>query len=72
MFYSTQIFEKDAKLSRNAAVGATLATMTVNVLMTFVSAKLVDNLGRRTLQLAGLAGMWLSAYLLVISLELTV
>lgn len=72
MFYSTQIFENDAKLSTSAAIAATLATMAVNVLMTFISAVLVDNAGRRTLQLAGLGGMWLSSYLLVISLELTV
>lgn len=72
MFYSTQIFENDAKLSPSAATGATLGMMAVNVLMTFVSTTIVDKSGRRTLQLIGLAGMWLSTILLVISLYVTV
>lgn len=72
MFYSTQIFEKDAKLNSTAATAATLGMMAVNVLMTIVSTIMVDKAGRRTLQLIGLAGMWLSTILLVVSLYMTV
>uniref|UniRef100_A0A915KI94 Major facilitator superfamily (MFS) profile domain-containing protein n=1 Tax=Romanomermis culicivorax TaxID=13658 RepID=A0A915KI94_ROMCU len=71
MFYSTIIFEKDAKLSLDNARWATVGIMVVNVLMTLVSTAVVDKAGRRTLHLAGLGGMCLSTVLLVVTLDLS-
>ena len=66
VYYSTNIFE-NAGLSHSAAQYATIGTGAVNVVMTFVSAILVDRAGRRTLHLFGLGGMWVFAILLTIS-----
>lgn len=71
MFYSTEIFEKDAKLSTHSSIMATLGVMTVNVLMTVVSTILVDKAGRRTLHLTGLGGMFVSTICLVVTLHLS-
>ncbi|XP_021375505.1 solute carrier family 2, facilitated glucose transporter member 3-like [Mizuhopecten yessoensis] len=56
IYYSTLIFES-AGLSQLNAQYATLGTGAVNVLMTFVSAIIMDRVGRRTLHLVGLGGM---------------
>lgn len=72
MFYSTSIFEKDAKLNEKQAFGATIGMNVVNVLMTIVSTLMVDKAGRRTLLLIGLIGMWVSTILFVVSLSLVV
>ncbi|VDO19116.1 unnamed protein product [Heligmosomoides polygyrus] len=72
MFYSTVIF-KQAGLSNEGAVYATIGMGTVNVIMTVVSVWLVDHpkFGRRSLLLMGMIGMWVSTILLVVALSLT-
>ncbi|VDM63937.1 unnamed protein product [Angiostrongylus costaricensis] len=72
MFYSTVIF-KQAGLSNEGAVYATIGMGTVNVIMTVVSVWLVDHpkFGRRSLLLMGMIGMWISTILLVAALSLT-
>ncbi|KAJ1354425.1 udp-glycosyltransferase [Parelaphostrongylus tenuis] len=73
MFYSTVIF-KQAGLSNEGAVYATIGMGTVNVIMTVISVWLVDHpkFGRRSLLLMGMIGMWISTILLVATLSLTV
>ena len=66
IYYSTDIFKK-AKLSSSVAQYATLATGGVNVMMTFVSALIMDRAGRRTLHLTGLGGMFIFSLILVLS-----
>ena len=69
IYYSTSIFGPDgAGLSHQTAQYATLATGAVNVSMTFVSALIMDRVGRRTLHLTGLGGMFISSYLLAVGL----
>ncbi|PIO58975.1 hypothetical protein TELCIR_19574, partial [Teladorsagia circumcincta] len=72
MFYSTVIF-KQAGLSNEHAVYATIGMGTVNVIMTVVSVWLVDHpkFGRRSLMLMGMSGMWISTILLVVALSLS-
>ncbi|KHJ89440.1 MFS transporter, SP family [Oesophagostomum dentatum] len=72
MFYSTVIF-KQAGLSTEGAVYATIGMGAVNVVMTLVSVYLVDHpkFGRRLLMLMGLTGMCISTVLLVLALSLT-
>ncbi|KHJ75738.1 hypothetical protein OESDEN_24646 [Oesophagostomum dentatum] len=72
MFYSTVIF-KDAGLTTDGAVYATIGMGTVNVLTTIVSMWLVDHpkSGRRSLLLIGMVGMWISTLLLTISISLS-
>ncbi|KRY30396.1 Solute carrier family 2, facilitated glucose transporter member 3 [Trichinella spiralis] len=60
LFYSTKIFMDGAGLSETNAQFATLGVGLINVLMTIVSAVLIDKAGRRMLQLIGLGGMWIS------------
>lgn len=57
-----------AGLSHNAAQYSTLGTGAVNVSMTFVSALVMDRLGRRTLHLIGLGGMFVASYILTLGL----
>uniref|UniRef100_A0A7I4XZV6 MFS domain-containing protein n=1 Tax=Haemonchus contortus TaxID=6289 RepID=A0A7I4XZV6_HAECO len=72
MFYSTFIF-KQAGLSDQGAVFATISMGTVNVLMTVVSVWLVDHpkAGRRMLLIVGLVGMWISTVLLVVCISMS-
>lgn len=72
MFYSTVIF-KQAGLTNEGAVYATIVMGAVNVIMTVISVWLVDHpkFGRRSLMLIGLTGMWISTILLVVALSLT-
>uniref|UniRef100_A0A1I8FGM7 MFS domain-containing protein n=1 Tax=Macrostomum lignano TaxID=282301 RepID=A0A1I8FGM7_9PLAT len=55
---------------QKTATYATIGIGCVNVLVTFVSAAIVDKAGRRTLHMCGLAGMCLSAGALTVSLVL--
>ncbi|XP_015931009.1 solute carrier family 2, facilitated glucose transporter member 1 isoform X2 [Parasteatoda tepidariorum] len=70
IFYSTEIF-RNAGLTTQAAINATLGMGSVNVVMTLVSMILVERAGRKTLHLTGLAGMMIITLLLTISLALT-
>ncbi|KAL3862011.1 hypothetical protein ACJMK2_008016 [Sinanodonta woodiana] len=67
IYYSTSIFES-AGLSGILAKDATVVTGGVNVLMTFVSALIMDRAGRRSLHLIGLGGMFIAGVILVIGL----
>lgn len=67
LFYSTSIF-RDAGLSQQAALQATLGMSLVNVLMTGVSLVLVDRAGRKTLHMSGLLGMAVSCIVLSLCL----
>ncbi|XP_033763948.1 solute carrier family 2, facilitated glucose transporter member 1-like [Pecten maximus] len=67
IYYSTLIFES-AGLSESNAQYATLGTGAVNVLMTFVSANIMDKVGRRTLHLIGLGGMLVFSVILSVAL----
>ncbi|KRX27855.1 Solute carrier family 2, facilitated glucose transporter member 3 [Trichinella nelsoni] len=68
LFYSTKIFMDGAGLSETNAQFATLGVGLINVLMTIVSAILIDKAGRRMLQLTGLGGMWISCIALSVSI----
>ncbi|XP_003382102.1 solute carrier family 2, facilitated glucose transporter member 3 [Trichinella spiralis] len=68
LFYSTKIFMDGAGLSETNAQFATLGVGLINVLMTIVSAVLIDKAGRRMLQLIGLGGMWISCIALSVSI----
>lgn len=57
-----------AGLKSNEAQYSTLGTGAVNVSMTFVSALVMDKLGRRTLHLIGLGGMFVASYILTLGL----
>ncbi|XP_052285772.1 solute carrier family 2, facilitated glucose transporter member 3-like [Dreissena polymorpha] len=63
IYYSTSIF-MGAGLRESSAEMATLATGAVNSSMTLVSALLMDRLGRRTLHLTGLGGMFIFSLIL--------
>lgn len=69
IFFSTGIFE-DAGLESDEALYATLGMGSINVVMTIVSLILVEKAGRRTLHLAGLAGMCTATILLTLCLKL--
>ncbi|XP_070206842.1 solute carrier family 2, facilitated glucose transporter member 1-like isoform X2 [Littorina saxatilis] len=67
IYYSTLVFQ-GAGLSKTVAQYATAATGAVNVSMSFVSAVLMDKLGRRTLMMTGLGGMFVFTIVLTIAL----
>ncbi|KAH6931836.1 hypothetical protein HPB50_000901 [Hyalomma asiaticum] len=69
IFFSTDIF-KTAGLSAEGALRATLGLGVLNFLMTLVSMVVVERAGRRTLLLAGLAGMAFCTVVLTITLAL--
>lgn len=66
-YYSTDIF-LSAEVPEDYAVFATIGVGAIMVIMTLVSIPLMDRLGRRTLHLYGLAGMFLASIFLTISL----
>ena len=66
-YYSTDIF-LSAEVPENYAMFATIGVGATMVIMTLVSIPLMDRLGRRTLHLYGLAGMFLASIFLTISL----
>ncbi|XP_053213492.1 glucose transporter type 1-like isoform X3 [Panonychus citri] len=65
--YSTAIF-KNTGINSEAAQFATIGVGTVMVIMTLVSIPLMDRAGRRTLQLWGLGGMFITSIFFTISL----
>lgn len=67
VYYSTDIF-KTAGFGIDEAQHATLITGATNVCMTFVSALVMDKLGRRSLHLFGLGGMFVATYILTLGL----
>ncbi|XP_064610529.1 solute carrier family 2, facilitated glucose transporter member 1-like [Liolophura sinensis] len=67
IYYSTDIFE-GANLSEAVSKYATLGTGVINVLMTLISALIVDRAGRRTLHLIGLGGMFVFTTVLSLAL----
>ncbi|KAH9489042.1 Solute carrier 2, facilitated glucose transporter member 3 [Bulinus truncatus] len=69
IYYSTSIFGS-AGLSKESSQYATVGTGAVNVMMTFVSALIMDRAGRRTLHMIGLAGMCIFSVVLVVCLSL--
>lgn len=69
MYYSTEIF-KTAGLSAHWAEYATIATGGVNVVMTLVSAFIMDKAGRRFLLLIGVGGLFIFSAVLAVSLIL--
>lgn len=66
-YYSTDIF-LSAEVPEDYAVYATMGVGFIMVIMTLVSIPLMDRLGRRTLHLYGLGGMFLASIFLTISL----
>ncbi|KAK6177616.1 hypothetical protein SNE40_015678 [Patella caerulea] len=66
VYYSTNLFTS-AGLSSNNAEYATVGVSMVNVVMTLVSAFLMDRLGRRTLHLTGLGGMFIFTIILTVA-----
>jgi SP family facilitated glucose transporter-like MFS transporter 1 len=73
MFYSAQIF-RNAGLSGDWSIYATIMMGTINVAQTVVSLWLVDHpkAGRRLLHLVGLTGMFFSSILIVAALSIAV
>ena len=71
IFYSTSIF-KHANLPTADAQFATLGLGGIQLIMTFVSMILVERLGRRTLHLHGLGGVFIMMALLTACLKLEV
>jgi len=68
IFYSTEIFDKYAKLSQEASQGATLGMGAMNVAMTFVSLVLIEKAGRKILMISGLSVMVIMTIMLLVSL----
>ena len=68
-YYSTEFFVKSG-VAESEAPYATLGVGAIMVTMAVVTIPLMDRLGRRTLHLAGLAGMLLFGVLLTVALNL--
>ncbi|ESO81904.1 hypothetical protein LOTGIDRAFT_198401 [Lottia gigantea] len=68
-YYSSTNFQ-DAGLDTNTAIHATSGVGAVMVVMTIVTIPLMDKVGRRTLHLAGLGGMFVSSILITVTLSL--
>lgn len=66
-YFSTDIFLWE-EISESLATYATIGVGAIMVLITIVSIPLMDRVGRRTLHLYGLAGMFLAGIFLTISL----
>ncbi|XP_029651640.1 solute carrier family 2, facilitated glucose transporter member 1 isoform X1 [Octopus sinensis] len=66
VFYSTRIFQS-VNLSAKVAQIASILTMVLNLMVNFVSAFLVDRLGRKILHLAGLSGMFFASIFIVVA-----
>lgn len=67
LYYSTDIF-LSAEVPDDFAVYATIGVGAVMALMTLMTMPIIDKVGRRTLHLYGLAGMFLASIFLTISL----
>jgi sugar porter (SP) family MFS transporter len=72
IYYAPTIFQMTGFQSAKAAIFATVIVGIVNVLMTIVSIKLIDRLGRKPLLYIGLSGMILSLSVLGIAFQATV
>ncbi|XP_050398115.1 glucose transporter type 1 isoform X1 [Patella vulgata] len=70
IFYYSSSFFKDAGLDSDTAVHATSGVGAVMVVMTIVTIPLMDKVGRRTLHLAGLGGMFVFSILITLTLTL--
>lgn len=64
IYYAPTIFQMAGFTSDTAAISATVGVGIVNVLMTIVSIRLIDKLGRKPLLSIGLIGMSASLFLL--------
>jgi MFS transporter, SP family, galactose:H+ symporter len=64
IYYAPTIFQMAGFTSDTAAISATVGVGLVNVLMTIVSIRLIDKLGRKPLLSIGLIGMSASLFLL--------
>ena len=71
VLYSTSIFE-EAGLDVNAAQIATISLGGIYTIMTIISMVLIERLGRRTLHLHGLGGVFIVEALLVAALVIKV
>uniref|UniRef100_A0A146LZR5 Solute carrier family 2, facilitated glucose transporter member 1 n=1 Tax=Lygus hesperus TaxID=30085 RepID=A0A146LZR5_LYGHE len=71
MYFSTKIFMM-AGLSDAASQQATLGVGAMNVMMTFVSLVVIEKAGRKTLLLAGFAGMFVSTLLITVSMAINI
>jgi len=67
IYYSTTIFQH-AGFSPSESQNLNLAIGATNIVVTIISVFLMDRLGRRILHLTGLAGMFITVIILVISL----
>ncbi|UJR27403.1 hypothetical protein I4U23_008693 [Adineta vaga] len=70
IYYSTAIF-KTANFNKEQSEYANLGLGGTNVIVTIISVFLMDRLGRRILHLTGIAGMFITSLVLVISLLVT-
>lgn len=69
IYYAPTIFEMAGFTSATTAITATVGVGIVNVLMTIVSIRLVDKIGRKPLLSAGLIGMTLSLAMLALGFQ---
>ena len=67
IYYSTAIF-KSAGYDKTVSEYANLGLGATNIVVTVISVFLMDRLGRRILHLTGIAGMFVTSLILVISL----
>ena len=70
-YYSFNLF-KSAGLEKTIAAHATSGVGGTMCLMTIITIPLMDRIGRRTLHLLGLGGMFIFSILITITLALTV
>jgi MFS transporter, SP family, galactose:H+ symporter len=71
IYYAPTIFQMSGIESESAAIAATVVVGVVNVLLTIVSIRLLDHLGRKPLLSLGLAGMVLSLGVLGLAFHMT-
>lgn len=69
-YYSFNLF-KHAGLDKTAAAHATSGVGGTMIVMTIITIPLMDRIGRRTLHLVGLGGMFIFSILITLSLSLT-
>lgn len=70
-YYSFKLFTS-AGISDDLAAHATSGIGAIMVVMTLITIPLMDRIGRRSLHLTGLAGMFVFSILITITLSLTV
>ena len=70
-YYSANLF-KEAGLEETVAMHATSGVGAIMVVMTLVTLPLMDRVGRRTLHLIGLGGMFIFSILITVCLTLKV